>query len=103
MLTPLGMLNSYLAEKARRQALATSSVKVVGVDVMASKKLTTTMVLYPVLCFGFTLFFFLVLGKFDITFLERMLCTFAFFVLFPLYSYICILSRDRLEHYYKIF
>jgi hypothetical protein len=61
MLEPLGMLNRYLAEKARKSALAGSSVKVLGVDVMATKKLTTTMVLYPILCFGFTLFFFLVL------------------------------------------
>lgn len=63
MLTPLGMLNSYLAERARKEALAGSSVKVVGVDVMATKKLTTTMVLYPVLCLGFTLFFYYLLGN----------------------------------------
>lgn len=63
MLTPLGMLNTYLAEKARKQALASSTVKVVGIDVMATKKLTTTVTLYPILCFGFTMFFFFILGK----------------------------------------
>ena len=63
MLTPLGMLNTYLAEKARKEALAGSSVKVVGIDVMASKKLATTVMLYPVLCFSFTLFFFFVTGS----------------------------------------
>ena len=63
MLTPLGMLNSYLAEKARKEALAASSVKVAGVDVMTTKKLTTTIVLYPILCCGFTMFFFYMLGK----------------------------------------
>lgn len=63
MLLPLGILNKYLAEKARKQALAGSSVKIIGADVMATKKLTTTMMLYPVFCVGFSTFFFFVLGK----------------------------------------
>jgi glycerol-3-phosphate O-acyltransferase/dihydroxyacetone phosphate acyltransferase len=63
ILTPLGILNSFLAEKARKEALAGSSVKVVGVDVMATKKLTTTMMIYPFLAMGFTLFFYYILGK----------------------------------------
>ena len=62
MLLPLGMLNRHLAEKARKEALAGSTVKVVGVDVMATKKLTTTMMLYPPLLFSFTAFFYFVLG-----------------------------------------
>lgn len=62
MLAPLGLLNRHLAEKARKQALAGSVVKIVGVDVMASKKLTTTIMLYPILCAGFSAFFFIVLG-----------------------------------------
>ena len=49
MLTPLGILNKYLAEKARKEALAGSTVKVIGADVMASKKLSTTIMLYPLL------------------------------------------------------
>ena len=62
MLGPLGVLNKYLAEKARKEALAGSSVKVIGVDVMASKKLTMTIMLYPINCLGFTLFFYYVQG-----------------------------------------
>jgi hypothetical protein len=103
ILTPLGMLNSYLAEKARRQALATSSVKVIGVDVMASKKMTTTMILYPILCIGFSTFLFFVLGRFEVPFTYRALWTTLFFICFPVYCYICILARDNLIHYYKIF
>lgn len=63
MLMPLGLLNKHLAEKARREALAGSSVKVIGADVMATKKLTSTMMLYPIFCAGFSSFFFYVLGK----------------------------------------
>jgi hypothetical protein len=63
MLTPLGILNKYLAEKARKEALAGSSVKVIGADVMASKKLTTTILLYPFLCLGFTAWFYYVISK----------------------------------------
>jgi hypothetical protein len=57
------MINSFLAEKARKEALAASSVKVIGVDVMATKKLTTTIITYPPLCIGFTLFFYYLTGK----------------------------------------
>lgn len=62
MLLPLGGLNRYLAEKARKEALAGSTVKVVGVDVMASKKLTTTILLYPFNCIGFTAWFYYLTG-----------------------------------------
>ena len=99
MLFPLGMLNRHLAEKARKEALAGSAVKVVGADVMATKKLSTTLMLYPLLCFGFTTFFFYVLGMLHIHGWERVLGTVAFFFFFPLYSYICILSMDNLLKY----
>lgn len=62
MLTPLGILNRYLAEKARKEALAGSSVKVIGADVMATKKLTTSIMMYPGLCLGFSTFLYYVLS-----------------------------------------
>lgn len=62
MLTPLGLLNRHLAEKARKQALAGSTVKIVGVDVMATKKISTTFMLYPIICLSFTAFFFYVIS-----------------------------------------
>lgn len=46
-LAPLGILNSILAEKERRRALAKSSVKVVGADVMGSMKIMSSFILYP--------------------------------------------------------
>ena len=62
MLMPLGLLNRHLAEKARKAALAGSTVKIVGADVVATKKLTTTIMLYPILCLGFSAFFFYVIS-----------------------------------------
>jgi glycerol-3-phosphate O-acyltransferase / dihydroxyacetone phosphate acyltransferase len=103
MLTPLGILNKYLAEKARKEALAGSSVKVIGADVMASKKLTTTILLYPILCIGFTAWFYYVISKLtELPLLSKLLWTFVFFVFFPLYSYVCILSRDNLVRYHQL-
>ena len=54
MLLPLGAINRYMAEKARKEALAGSSVKVIGADVMATKKLSLSIMLYPVFCLTFT-------------------------------------------------
>jgi hypothetical protein len=62
ILFPIGMYLRYLAEKARKSALAGSNVKIRGVDVMASKKMTTALMLYPFLCTGFTIWFYFVLG-----------------------------------------
>jgi hypothetical protein len=61
MLTPLGLYNRYIAEKARKDALAKSSVKVIGADVMATKKLITTVKLYPFIAGSFTCFYYYVL------------------------------------------
>lgn len=58
MLTPLGLVVTYFAEKERRKALASSNVKVRAVDVMASVKVAATLVLYPIYCILFTMAFF---------------------------------------------
>lgn len=46
-LLPLGYVNRILAEKERERALKKSTVKIVGADVMASKKILTSFILYP--------------------------------------------------------
>mgnify|MGYP001594471471 CR=1 FL=1 len=62
-MAPLGLLNRHLAEKARKAALAGSNVKVVGIDVMATKKIITSIMLYPFLNIGFSTFVFYLLSK----------------------------------------
>ena len=54
MLSPLGFIVQYRAERERIKALANSSVKVKGNDVMASIKVTSMMILYPFYCLLFT-------------------------------------------------
>lgn len=61
MLMPLGMYNRHIAEKARKEALAKSTVKVVGADVMATKKLITAIKMYPMLVSGFTFGFYYIM------------------------------------------
>lgn len=61
-MTPLGMYNRYLAEKARKEALAGSTVKWVGLDVMATKKLITAMMMYPPLASLFCSILWYILG-----------------------------------------
>lgn len=63
MLTPLGIINRHLAEKARKEALAGSTVKIVGIDVMATKKISTTIMLYPFLSLSFTGFLYYLLSS----------------------------------------
>jgi glycerol-3-phosphate O-acyltransferase / dihydroxyacetone phosphate acyltransferase len=59
-LAPLGIMNSLLAERERRRALARSTVKIAGVDVMGSMKIISTFVLYPLTCAFFTLLLFFI-------------------------------------------
>ena len=62
MLIPLGLVLQYAAEKERRKALNSSSVKVKAVDVMASVKVGTSVFLLPIYCLIFLamLYFYLV-------------------------------------------
>jgi len=44
---PIGITARYLAEKHRKESLASSEVKIEGMDVVASKKVTIAMILTP--------------------------------------------------------
>ena len=103
MMTPLGIYNRHIAEKARIEALSKSSVKVVGADVMATKKLITAIKMYPLLSISFTVFFYYLLKNYtEVSSGQRMMWTGTFFVMFPLYCWVCILSRDNLIYYYQL-
>ena len=58
MLGPLGLLIAYQAERERKLALAGSDVKVKGTDVMASYKVLSCLIMYPVYLTFFTWFFY---------------------------------------------
>ena len=85
MIMPLGMIIAYFAEKERRKALASSSVKVRGVDVMASVKVGSSILLYPFYCAGFTIGFYILCANYIN--LSRTSCiyfTTIFVILFPI-------------------
>lgn len=90
MLIPLGLIIAYFAEKERRKALAESSVKVLGVDVMASVKVGASLILYPLYCFTFCILTYLFcVNKLEWTSMESFKAMLVMFFLFPF----CSLSK----------
>lgn len=100
LLTPLVMLLRYLAETERKKALKASSVKVVGVDVMASKKVTSAIVLYPIfVSFGNILLGLFMYSYTNFTYWQYMQSHFLYTILFPIYSFYCIKATDDIYKY----
>ena len=94
-LLPLGYLNRYLAEKERERALKKSTVKIVGADVMASKKILTTFILYPLTCMFFLTMFFILQLKYTDLKIDDIKSNWKwFFIFYPIYNYICVRSID---------
>jgi glycerol-3-phosphate O-acyltransferase / dihydroxyacetone phosphate acyltransferase len=58
MLAPLATIVAFYAEKERKKALAGSDVKIKGTDVMASVKVVSMLILYPIYCFLFSTAFY---------------------------------------------
>lgn len=48
MTVPLGLILRYLSEKERKKALASSKVKILGKDVVASYKIISAAVIVPI-------------------------------------------------------
>lgn len=94
-LMPLGLLNRYLAERERVSALKRSTVKVAGVDVMASTKILSSFVLYPLTCGFFTLLLFYIQYAYSALAMKDIIVNCIWFLIFyPLYNYICVRSID---------
>jgi len=85
---PLGLLIKFLGEKERKKALAGSSVKIKGTDVVASFKVMSSFVIFPVASLIYTLIFRLVLYySFGVKGTALNLTTLLFILFWPLYSY----------------
>jgi len=99
---PLGLLISFLSEKERKKALAGSSVKVKGTDVIASHKVLCAIIAFPIASFIWTLAFRLELFYlFGVTGRNLNLLTLLFFVAWPFYSYAMILCADGAVRHFK--
>ena len=79
-------------------------MKVKAVDVMASIKVGTALVLYPIYCIGSTIAFYIACRKYtDWEFLTIIQWNISFFILFPLISLISIRSSDGVvSHFYTL-
>jgi glycerol-3-phosphate O-acyltransferase/dihydroxyacetone phosphate acyltransferase len=104
ILEPLGMYNSITGETARREALAGSVVKVVGVDVIASHKLVNTFKILPVLFSVITAIYYFTFSAYlgGDSVVKRMMHSCVFFVFCPLYAYMCIIARDNLKRHLHV-
>lgn len=104
ILEPMGIYNSITGERHRREALAGSVVKVVGVDVIASHKLVNTFKIFPVICMFVTTLYFFMFSQFlgGDSIIARLMHTSLFFVFCPLYAYLCVLARDNLAIHFSI-
>lgn len=99
---PLALLIRLLSERERRKALAASSVKVKGVDVIASHKVLCAIVAFPIASFIWTLAFRYELKYlFDITGSLQNILTLIFFITWPFYSYAMILCADGAVRHFK--
>jgi len=99
---PLGLLITFLSEKERKKALAGSSVKVKATDVVASKKVMSSFIIFPAASLLYTLIFRIILHYyvgFKGTALN--LATLLFILFWPLYSYVMVLSADKALVNYK--
>jgi len=104
ILEPMGLYNSITGEKARKEALAGSVVKVVGADVVASHKLVNTFKIFPLICMFITTIYFFLFSPYlgGDSLMHRCFHTSLFFLFCPIYAYMCILARDRLKHHFYI-
>jgi len=103
MLIPLGLVVGYFAEKERRKALAGSNVKVRAVDVMASVKVGSSLMLYPIYSILFTIAFYMFCGqKMELSRTQCIEATIVFFIFFPILSIISIRSADGVVTHYKM-
>ncbi len=64
MTVPLGFILRYLSEKERKKALASSKVKILGKDVVASYKIISAAAVVPIAIKIYTLTFWMLIKKF---------------------------------------
>jgi glycerol-3-phosphate O-acyltransferase / dihydroxyacetone phosphate acyltransferase len=87
MLAPLATIVAFYAEKERKKALAGSDVKIKGTDVMASVKVVSMLILYPIYCFLFSTAFYKICRRvLELPRSTSFELQVLFIVLFPIYQ-----------------
>ncbi|KAF8924493.1 hypothetical protein EDD21DRAFT_389134 [Dissophora ornata] len=87
---PVAIVARVISNRKAREALAASTVKIAGRDVLATWKLLVALGLMPVLYFSYSVLVFVYCGRFDISFTTRLLIAWAAWALIPFVTYASI-------------
>ncbi|KAF9918949.1 hypothetical protein FBU30_011223 [Linnemannia zychae] len=87
---PVAIVARIISNKKAKEALAASTVKIAGRDVLATWKLLVALGLMPVLYFSYSVMVFVYCGRFDLTLKSRLLIAWAAWALIPFVTYASI-------------
>ncbi|KAI1291300.1 hypothetical protein EDD11_009025, partial [Mortierella claussenii] len=87
---PVAIVARVISNKKAKEALAASTVKIAGRDVLATWKLLVALGLMPVLYFSYSVLVFVYCGRFDISLITRLLIAWAAWALIPFVTYASI-------------
>ncbi|KAG0218144.1 hypothetical protein B0O80DRAFT_444465 [Mortierella sp. GBAus27b] len=87
---PVAIIARVISNKKAKEALAASTVKIAGRDVLATWKLLVALGLMPVLYFSYSVMVFLHCGRYDMTLKSRLLISWAAWALIPFVTYASI-------------
>ncbi|KAG0201575.1 hypothetical protein BGX33_010240 [Mortierella sp. NVP41] len=87
---PVAIVARVISNKKAKEALAASTVKIAGRDVLATWKLLVALGLMPVLYFSYSVMVFIYCGRFDLSLKPRLLIAWAAWALIPFVTYASI-------------
>ncbi|KAF8983662.1 hypothetical protein BGZ46_009802 [Entomortierella lignicola] len=87
---PVAIVARIISNKKAKEALAGSSVKIAGRDVLATWKLLVALGLMPILYFSYSVLVFIYCSRFDIHLTTRLLIAWAAWALIPFVTYASI-------------
>ncbi|KAG9068741.1 hypothetical protein KI688_011024 [Linnemannia hyalina] len=87
---PVAIVARYISNKKAREALAASTVKIAGRDVLATWKLLVALGLMPVLYFSYSVIVLILCGQLDISLTTRLFIAWAAWACIPFMTYASI-------------
>ncbi|KAF9947514.1 hypothetical protein BGZ65_008752, partial [Modicella reniformis] len=87
---PVAIVARVISTRKAKEALAASTVKIAGRDVLATWKLLVALGLMPVLYFSYSVIVFIICRRFDISLTTRLLIAWATWVFNPFITYASI-------------
>ncbi|KAG0311629.1 hypothetical protein BGZ99_010008 [Dissophora globulifera] len=87
---PVAIVARVISNRKAREALAASTVKIAGRDVLATWKLLVALGLMPILYFSYSVLVFFYCGRFEVSLKTRLLIAWAAWALIPFFTYASI-------------